>query len=70
VIGATDDFIVDEISNMETAMYYAVDNNNDKNKGQGQPVYIDSYHDVMLGSKWKNGASTLKEWIEDTVVTF
>jgi hypothetical protein len=56
VIGATDDFIVDEISNMETANYYGID----------EPVYIDSPHDVMLGPKWINGASTLKDWIENT----
>ena len=36
VVGATDDFIVDEVSTMETAAYYAVN-----------PVYIDSSHDVM-----------------------
>ena len=56
VIGATDDFIVDEISNMETANYYGID----------EPVYIDSPHDVMLGPKWINGANTLKDWIENT----
>jgi hypothetical protein len=56
VIGATDDFIVDEISNMETANYYGID----------EPVYIDSPHDVMLGPKWRNGANTLKDWIENT----
>lgn len=56
VVGATDDFIVDEVSTMETAAYYAVN-----------PVYIDSSHDVMLGSKWENGAKALKNWIENTI---
>ena len=56
VMGATDDFIVDTVSNMETARYYGVDH----------PIYIDSYHDVMLGSKWKKGAHILHEWLEET----
>jgi pimeloyl-ACP methyl ester carboxylesterase len=58
VIGAKDDFIVDEIANAETATYYGVD----------QPVYVDSPHDIMVGRNWKNGASALHEWIEKTLV--
>ena len=56
VIGAKDDFIVDEIANIETATYYGVD----------KPVYIDSPHDVMVGRKWRNGANALNEWIKET----
>jgi len=58
VIGARNDFIVDEIANAETATYYGVD----------QPVYIDSPHDVMVGRNWKNGASALYDWIETTLL--
>ncbi len=58
VIGATDDFIVDEVANDETATYYGVDN----------PVYVDSPHDIMVGRKWKNGANALHEWIEETLL--
>jgi pimeloyl-ACP methyl ester carboxylesterase len=59
VIGATDDFIVDEVANVETATYYGVE----------KPVYVDSPHDIMVGRKWENGASTLHEWIEETLLT-
>jgi pimeloyl-ACP methyl ester carboxylesterase len=58
VVGAKDDFIVDDVAVMETAKYYGVDN----------PVYIDSPHDVMLTNKWKNGAEALCSWIEDNVL--
>mmetsp|Transcript_21915 Transcript_21915/g.52153 ORF Transcript_21915/g.52153 Transcript_21915/m.52153 type:complete len:383 (+) Transcript_21915:87-1235(+) len=57
VIGATDDFIVDEVANAETATYY----------GTGNPVYVDSPHDVMVGRNWENGANALDEWIEKTI---
>ncbi len=57
VIGATDDFIVDEVANEETSTYYGVD----------KPLYVDSPHDIMLGSKWKNGANALHQWIEETL---
>jgi len=56
VIGATDDFIVDEVANAETAVYYGVD----------QPVYVKSPHDIMVGRNWRNGADTLNAWIEET----
>lgn len=56
VVGATDDFIVDEVANTETADYYGVD----------QPVYVDSPHDIMMGRKWQNGANALHEWLEET----
>jgi pimeloyl-ACP methyl ester carboxylesterase len=58
VVGAKDDFIVDEVANMETAKYYGVD----------CPVYVDSPHDIMLTRKWQNGALVLKEWIENKVL--
>ena len=40
VIGAKDDFIVDDVGVQETAKYYGV-----------EPVFVDSPHDIMLGSK-------------------
>ena len=58
VVGATDDFIVDQVANEETAKYY----------GLQQPVYVDSPHDVMLTRKWENGAKVLKAWIEENVL--
>jgi pimeloyl-ACP methyl ester carboxylesterase len=58
VVGAWDDFIVDKVANLETANYYGLD----------EPVYVDSPHDVMLGRKWKNGAHTLQEWIEQKIL--
>jgi pimeloyl-ACP methyl ester carboxylesterase len=57
VIGATDDFIVDEVANAETATYYGVD----------KPVYVDSPHDIMVGRNWGNGARALHTWIEETI---
>lgn len=59
VIGATDDFIVDEVANTETATYYGVE----------KPVYVDSPHDIMVGRNWKNGANALRQWIEETLST-
>ena len=59
VIGATDDFIVDEVANAETATYYGTD----------KPVYVDSPHDVMVGKNWENGAIAVNEWIEKTINT-
>lgn len=56
VIGAKDDFIVDDVGVQETAKYYGV-----------EPVFVDSPHDIMLGSKWFNGANALKRWLEDEV---
>ena len=56
VIGAKDDFIVDDVGVQETAKFYGV-----------EPVFVDSPHDIMLGSKWFNGANALKRWLEDEV---
>ena len=55
VIGAKDDFIVDDIGVQETAKYYGVD-----------AVFVDSPHDVMLGSKWFNSANVLEQWLENS----
>jgi pimeloyl-ACP methyl ester carboxylesterase len=57
VIGANDDFIVDEVANMETANYFGLD----------RPVFVDSPHDVMLGRTWKNSADTIHEWIQESI---
>eukprot|EP00536_Pseudo-nitzschia_multiseries_P018145 jgi/Psemu1/227929/e_gw1.2197.15.1 len=59
VVGAEDDFIVDDVANRETATYYGVDS----------PVYVDSPHDIMLGRNWKNGADVLNNWIQETFGT-
>mmetsp|Transcript_1606 Transcript_1606/g.3466 ORF Transcript_1606/g.3466 Transcript_1606/m.3466 type:complete len:366 (+) Transcript_1606:74-1171(+) len=56
VVGAEDDFIVDDVANLETATYYGV----------GRPLYVDSPHDIMLGRKWRNGADALNGWIQET----
>jgi hypothetical protein len=58
VVGAKDDFIVDEVANKETATYYGLDD----------PIYVDSPHDVMLTRKWQNGADVLKEWIQEKIL--
>jgi hypothetical protein len=58
VVGATDDFIVDQVANEETAKYYGLE----------KPIYVDSPHDVMLTRKWENGAKVLKTWIEENVL--
>jgi pimeloyl-ACP methyl ester carboxylesterase len=54
VIGAEDDFIVDEEGVLETGRYYGV-----------APVIVDSSHDIMLGEKWENGAKALQRWLEE-----
>ena len=54
VLGATRDFIVDEEGNLETAMYFGLE----------EPVMVDSPHDVMLGSNWRNAADALADWLE------
>jgi pimeloyl-ACP methyl ester carboxylesterase len=59
VVGALDDFIVDQIGNDETSRYYGLD----------KAVYVDSPHDIMLTRKWRNGADALLEWIEKDVLT-
>lgn len=53
VLGGTDDYIVDEEGNFETAKFFGT-----------EPVYVDSPHDLMLGSKAQNGAGALEEWLE------
>jgi alpha-beta hydrolase superfamily lysophospholipase len=58
VIGATDDFIVDQVANEETAKYYGLD----------KPTFVDSPHDIMLTRKWENGAKVLESWIEENVL--
>ena len=53
VLGASDDFIVDDVGVTETAKYFGVD-----------PTIVDSPHDVMLGSKWENAATEISQWLE------
>jgi pimeloyl-ACP methyl ester carboxylesterase len=54
VIGATDDFIVDKEGVEEVARYYGV-----------EPIMVDSAHDVMLGSRWENGAKVILDFLEE-----
>jgi pimeloyl-ACP methyl ester carboxylesterase len=56
VMGATDDFIVDTVGIQETASYFGCNNSD--------TIFINSPHDVMLGSKWENGASLLYQWLK------
>mmetsp|Transcript_14348 Transcript_14348/g.18252 ORF Transcript_14348/g.18252 Transcript_14348/m.18252 type:complete len:81 (+) Transcript_14348:153-395(+) len=53
VIGAKDDFIVDKEGVEELARYYGVN-----------AVMVDSPHDVMLGSKWRNAANEIRSFLE------
>jgi hypothetical protein len=53
VIGATDDFIVDKEGVDELARYYGVN-----------AVMVESAHDVMLGSRWENGARVILDFLE------
>lgn len=53
VIGATDDFIVDKEGVDELARYYGVNS-----------IMGNSSHDVMLGSKWENGAKEILGFLE------
>jgi len=53
VIGATDDFIVDKEGVDEMARYYGVSS-----------IMVNSAHDVMLGSKWENGAKEILGFLE------
>uniref|UniRef100_A0A7S2P3W0 Serine aminopeptidase S33 domain-containing protein n=1 Tax=Leptocylindrus danicus TaxID=163516 RepID=A0A7S2P3W0_9STRA len=55
VVGAADDFIVDNEGVIESARYFAV---------QDEVVTVDSAHDVMLGGKWKNCAKELETWLQ------
>jgi hypothetical protein len=52
-MGAINDFIVDTTGVEETATYFGV----------VTPILIDSPHNVMLGSKWENGANALYQWL-------
>jgi pimeloyl-ACP methyl ester carboxylesterase len=54
VMGAKDDFLVDREGLDETALYFGLD----------EPTIVDSPHDVMLGSTWKNAADALDQWLE------
>eukprot|EP00521_Asterionellopsis_glacialis_P019925 CAMPEP_0195322058 /NCGR_PEP_ID=MMETSP0708-20121125/7088_1 /TAXON_ID=33640 /ORGANISM="Asterionellopsis glacialis, Strain CCMP134" /LENGTH=316 /DNA_ID=CAMNT_0040388817 /DNA_START=12 /DNA_END=959 /DNA_ORIENTATION=+ len=51
VLGASNDFIVDEKGVSETANFLGV-----------EPVMVDSPHDVMLGRKWQESADTIINW--------
>jgi len=55
VMGAKDDYIVDQEGLEETARYFGLE----------KPLVVDSPHDVMLGKKWENGAASLREWLEE-----
>ena len=57
VVGATQDFLVDQEALEETAQYFGLD---------GLPLLVDSPHDVMLGAKWRNGADALSSWLSQT----
>lgn len=54
VIGAENDFIVDQEGVIETAKYMGVD----------PVIALDVYHDVMLGPKWEKTAVILNDWLE------
>lgn len=57
VMGATDDMIVDREGLAETATYFGL---------EGYQL-VDSPHDVMLGTKWRNAADALDAWISTTI---
>jgi len=59
VVGATRDFIVDDVGVEETATYFGLES----------PTMIDSPHDVMLGQNWENGAGAIHRFIQGFVVT-
>lgn len=56
VVGATEDFIVDQKGVEETAAYFGAD-----------MKFVDSPHDVMLGEKWKNAAEDIHLWIQQRI---
>ena len=58
VLGASDDFIVDSEGVKETATYFGLD----------EPVIVDSPHDVMLGGKFSNAATSLDLWLQEAVI--
>lgn len=57
VIGATEDFIVDKEGVDELGRYYGV-----------EPIMVDSAHDVMLGSRWENGAKAILDFLKEQFV--
>lgn len=57
VIGASDDYVVDRQGVVETAQYFGV-----------EPTWVDSPHDIMLGTKWINGANAIWKWLNDEIV--
>lgn len=65
VMGAQHDYIVDAEAVLETARYFhCFHNENDTATLTPQVTWIDSTHDVMLGPKWKNGATAIVQWIQ------
>jgi hypothetical protein len=56
VMGAKDDYLVDQEGLEETAAYFGVE----------EPLIVDSPHDVMLGRKWSNAADALEAWLSAT----
>ena len=57
VVGATEDFIVDQEGVEETARYFGAD-----------LKMVDSPHDVMLGKKWKNAAEEIHQWLQEVIL--
>jgi pimeloyl-ACP methyl ester carboxylesterase len=53
VIGADRDYLIDKEGTEETANYFGV-----------EAQMIDSPHDVMIGSNWKEGAGVIYEWLQ------
>jgi len=56
VIGARDDFIVDEEGVVELAKYYGV-----------EEVMVESPHDVMLGTRWKNAVNEIIAFLDGEI---
>jgi alpha-beta hydrolase superfamily lysophospholipase len=61
VLGATDDFLVDRAAVEETARYFG-------GSAAAATVMVDSPHDVMLGSKWKNAAEAIEVWLQQLLL--
>lgn len=56
VLGGTEDFIVDTDALAETATYMGIK--------EGAISLPEVYHDSMLGSKWKDGADYISNWLK------
>lgn len=56
VMGASNDFIVDNEGVLETGKYFGLSAEEIK--------IVESPHDVMLGKKWANGAEAILNWID------